>query len=321
MSRRRAIIVGHQGQDGRHLSQRLRQRGDLILGIGRRSLDVDAGLPAIDACRLDHPESVRDTILAVQPDEIYYLAAHHTSSQGTSGMEVHDDYLSSISVNFLGLLHFLEAIRQHHPVCRLFFASSSLIFGNSPVETPQCETTPVMPEEPYSLCKKLAGEACRDYRNRYSIFASVGILFNHESIYRPPGFLSMRIIQGAVSARSGAAEKLVIGNLDATVDWGYAPDFVNAFQLILGLDQPDDFVIATGVPHTVRDFLAAAFGHLGLDWNDHVIQDPSVLARRRTGRVGNPARLERLTGWRPTLTFEQMVAVLVDQVTLETGGD
>jgi GDPmannose 4,6-dehydratase len=319
LSKRRVIIVGHQGQDGRLLSQRLRQRGDLILGIGKRSIDVDAGMTTIDECRVDQPETVHHTIRAVQPDEVYYLAAYHASSQGASGLDLHDDYLASITVNFLGLLHFLEAIRLQHPATRLFFASSSLIFGNSPIETPQCETTPAMPEEPYGLCKKLAGEVCRDYRERHGIFASVGILFNHESVYRPPTFLSMRIIRGAIAALRGSEEKLVVGNLDATVDWGYAPDFVDAFPQILGLNQPDDFVIATGVSHTVRDFLAAAFGHVGLDWNDHVVQQPSVLVRHRTGRVGNSAKLQRLTGWRPTLTFKKMVAMLVDQVTLETG--
>jgi GDPmannose 4,6-dehydratase len=314
LSSHRAIIVGHQGQDGRLLNLLLRRRGYDIVGVGRAGLDKWGDVPDLAPCFLDQPQSILDTVRSFQPHEIYYVAAHHASSQTQATVvDLHRDYQTGVTVNVCGLLHFLEAMRLHAPASRLFYASSSLIFGNDPRQTPQNETTPVAPEEPYGFLKCLAGEACKDYRRRHGEYASVGILFNHESHLRAPQFLSTKLVRAAVAASLGATEPLVVGNLDATVDWGYAPDYVDAFTRILALEQPDDFVVATGAAHSVRDFAAAAFGALELDWTKHVVQDVSVLARSRSGRVGDPSKLQRMTGWRPSLTFKDMVAALVKQ--------
>lgn len=308
------MIVGHQGQDGRLLSQLLRQRGENVIGVGRAGIAACDDYPGVGQCFLDQPQTVFETVRTLQPESIYYLAAHHASSQTRLTLDHHSDHQTSLSVNVSGLLHFLEAIRRHSPTTRLFFASSSLIFGNHPQQTPQDESTQISPEETYGFCKALAGGLCRDYRRQHGVFASVGILFNHESCLRSPQFLSMKIIRAAVSASRGTTEKLVVGNLDVVVDWGYAPDYVDAFTRILTLDEPDDFVVATGIGQTVRDFAAAAFGRLGLDWQEYVIQDPSVLALARSGRIGNSSKLRRITNWRPSINFEEMISTLVDQV-------
>ena len=320
MSNRVAIIVGYQGQDGSLLSNLLRQRDYTVLGIGRESMESWGAIPTQEPCCLDDAQSIFDLVISLQPLEIYYLAAHHASSQARKADDIHSDYQLNMAVNTVGLLHFLEAIRLYSPKTRLFFASSSLIFGSQPLQAQQDELTQVAPGEPYGLCKALAGQICKDYRRQHSIFASVGILYNHESSLRSPQYLSMKIVEAALAASRGASQPLMVGSLDAVVDWGYAPDYVDAFTRILALDAPDDFVVATGAAHTVRDFAAVAFGCLGLDWQQYVVQDPSILTRSRSGRVGDSSKLRRLTGWQPSLPFEEMVVLLVDQVSARLQG-
>jgi GDPmannose 4,6-dehydratase len=251
-------------------------------------------------------------IADLRPAEVYYLATGHSSSQAAGG-DLLEEYLASVQVNVLGVLHFLEAIRRHSPTTRLFFASSSLVFGNAPAQVPQDETTPTNPQEAYALAKLLASAVCRDYRRRHSVFASVGILFNHESSLRPLRYLSAKVVRAAVAASRGQPAELVVGDLDSVTDWGYAPDFVDAFTRILALPEPDDFVVATGIGHTVRDFLAAAFSAVGLDWTNYARVEPGLLARPRSGRIGNAAKLHQRTGWQPSLDFAAMVRTLVEQ--------
>jgi GDPmannose 4,6-dehydratase len=305
-------VVGHQGQDGRLLVQRLTERGDEIVGIARHECLAPANLLP-SACRLDDRDSIFELVRRWQPHEIYYLAAHHGSSEQGPPLDLADDLLASVRVNVAGVVHFLEALRRHAPSTRLFYASTSLIFGSRPVQTPQDESTPTTPEEPYAISKCMGGIAVREYRSRHGVHASIGILYNHESHLRRPSFLSAKIVHAAVAAGRGATEPLLLGDLDARVDWGYAPDFVDAFLRILALDEPSDFIVATGQAHTVREFAATAYGHLGLDWRHFVREEPGILARHRGSRVGNPGRLQRMTGWRPTLDFEAMVRTLVDQ--------
>ena len=310
MSSRRAVVVGHRGQDGHLLTELLRRRGYDVLGVGRDRTDVWGGVPAPDACRVDRPEAVFRAVDLWRPHEVYYLAAHHGPAEAGEA-DAYTGYLAELEVNVAGVLHFLEGVRRHSPSTRLFYASSSLVFGNWPDRSPQDETTPVAPEGAYALCKRLAAEACREYRERHGVFASVGILFNHESPLRPPRYLSAKIVRAAAAAR-GSTGPLMLGDTRAVVDWGYAPDFVEAFTRILALDRPDDFVVATGEGHTVGDFAQAAFGRVGLDWRCYVVEDPGLLVRRGSGRVGDPAKLRRLTGWAPSETFAGMVAALVD---------
>lgn len=312
MSERRAIVVGHRGQDGRLLVDLLSRRGVDVLGVGRTNVEAFGSLPA-PPCRLDDPQSIAETIRIVQPHEIYYVAASHTSSQADEPLDVADEYAQHVAVNVNGPLAFLEAIRRQCPASRFFFASTSLIFGNSPRETPQNEETPACPEEAYAITKLLAGEACKDYR-RHGVFASVGVLYNHESSYRPPHYLSMKVLRAALAAKAGATEPLVVGDLDATVDWGYAPDFVDAFTRIAALDEPGDFLVATGEAHSVREFIDCAFAAVGLDWRSHIRVDRSLLVRSRSGRVGDASKLTHRTNWRPTLGFAGMVAELLREV-------
>lgn len=315
MSDRRAIIVGHRGQDGRLLTALLRSRGYSVAGFGRIGHDLFGSLPSVAPCSVDRPETIADVVRRIQPHEVYYLAAHHASSQTRLASDPFSEHQAGLATNVSGLLHYLEAARSHAPESRIFYASSSLIFTPLTELTRLDEAAKVGPEEPYGLCKALASEVCRDYRRR-GLFVSVGILFNHESHLRPPDFLSMKLIRGALSARRGAPAKLAIGDLNAVVDWGYAPDFVDAFTRILAEDTPDDFVIATGQGHKVSDFAAAAYGHLGLDWENHVLEEPSLLTRRRSSRIGDSSRLRLRTGWEPSMSFGEMVRLLVDRVGL-----
>ncbi len=284
-----------------------------MLGVARSVTEAIGDVPQAGTVVLDQPDTIARAVRAVRPDEIYYLAAHHSPSQATPVANLHGDLRAGHTTNVAGLLGFLEAVRLHAPRSRVFFASSSLVFGGSPVQQPQDESTPVAPDEPYGWQKALSAHACAEYRRRHRVHAAVGILYNHESELRAPQFLSAKIVHAAVRAGRGERGQLVLGDLDGAVDWGYAPDFVEAFTRILALEEPDDFVIATGTPHTVREFAALAFGHLGLDWQHHVTTDPALLARRPGARVGNSAKVRRATGWRPSVTFEQMVHLLVDQ--------
>lgn len=312
MSDRRAIIVGHQGQDGRLLTDLLRKRGCALLGFGRSRQDAWGTIPPVAACRLDRPETIAAAVREIQPHEVYYLAAHHASSQTLQASDICADYQAGLTVNVTGLLQLLESLQRYSPQTRVFYASSGLIFRTPTQPARLDETAPVGPDEPYGFCKALATEICRDYRKR-GLFVSVGILFNHESNLRPHQFLSMKLIRAAWAARCGARGPLVVGDLDAVVDWGYAPDFVEAFTRILAADAPDDFVVATGEGRRVREFAAAAYGRVGLDWTAHVMEDPAILVRRRSGRIGDPSKLRRVTGWQPSVTFVEMVSLLVDQ--------
>lgn len=295
----RAIIVGSEGQDGRLLGDALRRDGGTVLGIGR------GGRPDI----LRRGEVLR-AVRRFKPREIYYLAAWHHSSQDRPPEPV-ELFERSWRVHFQGLLHFLDAMRLAARKARLFYASSSLVFGE-PASRRQSERTPVAPACAYGVTKEAGMAVCRHYRREHGLFAVSGILYNHESPLRDERFLSRKIVRAAVEIRRGRRRPLVLGDLDAAVDWGWAPDYVEAMRRMLRLKRPEDLVIATGRARTVRDFARRAFARLGLDWRDHVRVDPRLLSRRRPPMEGDAARLRRLTGWRPTVTFEGMVDRLVD---------
>ena len=216
-----------------------------------------------------------------------------------------------MDVHVTGLLHFLQAIKERSSQCRLFYAASSLIFGDAPGEA-QDEQTPLNPTCVYGITKATGVQCCRLFRATHGVFSSVGILYNHESALRRETFVSQKIVQGAWRIQRGQETKLVLGDLSAEVDWGYAPDFTEAMTKILALDAPDDFVIATGELHSIREFVTIAFGCLGLDWRKHVEEDPALLGRKRSTRRGNPAKLQALCGWRPSVSFEEMIHLLIE---------
>jgi GDPmannose 4,6-dehydratase len=288
----------------------LRSRGYAVLGISRTAT-VSFGFDWEGHVDIGEPQSVFRMLSALQPREVYHLAAFHHSSEQHAA----DDpelLVRSYRTNVFTLHNLLEGIRACSPKSRLFYAASSMVFGEPAAEV-QDEATPFDPTTLYGITKASGVFACRLFRKQYGVFASTGILYNHESQYRGPQFVSQKIVRAAVAIAAGVGSlKLVLGDLSSEVDWGYAPDFVEAFHAVLDLPAADDFIVATGVKHSVRDFVEVAFKALGLAPEAHVIENKGVMARRSVVRVGDAAKLRRLTGWRPTCTFDEMVRRLVD---------
>lgn len=305
---KRVIIVGSGGQDGRILFDRLSREGCSIVGVERHSLrsTVPIEFKAVDILRLSEVGALIESFL---PDAIYYLAAFHHSSEERLPTD-QEAFEKGLAINVVGLLNFLESIQLKSKSSQLFYAVSSHVFGETMTKL-QDETTPLKPGCPYGITKAAGLNCCRYYRLKHSLYVSAGILYNHESIYRKSGFVSKRIIQGAVEIKRGSRSKLVLGNLSSLVDWGYAPDYVEAMVRILQLDVADDFVIATGEVHSVREFVALAFDELGLQWEKYVEEDPGIALKPNRILVGDTTKLRSLTGWKPSKTFEQMVRHLV----------
>lgn len=314
-----AIVLGAGGQDGRILVEQLRAAGTAVLGIARGSVAAHGfeAHRAPDLTRpidITRPDDVAEFVRRLRPDAIYHLAAVHQSSEETpaDGLDAHR---RQYEVNFFSLLNVLEAIRLGSPATRLFFAASSHVFGTPDIGI-QDEATPLRPDTIYGMTKTDGLLACRQYRIRHGLFAAAGILYTHESPHRDPKFLAMKIARAAARIKAGQERELVIGRVDAVIDWGWAADYADAMRRILAADRADTFVVATGERRTVRDYLAAAFGSVGLDWQAHVREDAAILTRPSPVRVGNPARLRAATGWAPTVGLEEIARRLVaSQVT------
>jgi GDPmannose 4,6-dehydratase len=310
---KRALIVGSGGQDGTLLfAHRSKECGVVGLDLGRLVAQgvSSSTLPAsVDI----HDRGALEALLAQFPaDELYYLAARHHSSEERpeDASELHE----SARVNFLALVNVLEAVRVRAPACHVFYAGSSHMFG-APRSKMQSEASPFEPKSPYAITKVAGAHACALYRERHGIHASVGILYNHESPLRGERFVSQRIVRGAKKAAREPSFKLRIGSLSAVVDWGYAPDYVDAMSRIVAQPSPDDYVVATGEAHTVREFVEVAFRTIGLDWRHHVEEDFAIVPSPSGTLVGDASKLRARTGWRPSVTFEQMVAILVAEAT------
>jgi len=296
----KALVIGHSGQDGTYLSQLLREKGYSVTGIGRN-----------DPFDVTNPADMSQLLAEAQPDEIYYLAAFHHSSEDPP-LNEHDLIATSLAVNTAGVNNVLGAIVSENLKSRLFYAGSSRMFGN-PGACPQNEETPLKPACAYGLSKVAGMSACSLYRFTRNVFAVTGILYNHESPLRPAKFISRKIVRAAVNISLGSQQKLTVGNLDAKVDWGYAPDYVRAMWQMLQLAQPQDFVIGSGMLHTVRDFIEAAFSAVGLDWQSHVVEDPESLQRKAPAGtlVADSSKLRSFTGWHPQVSFRQMVEIMM----------
>lgn len=311
MTSRRALITGISGQDGRYLTEFLQQKGYEVHGLlpcrapgigeaGERLYYADmsdgSNLPAI----LDE----------VQPVEVYHLAAQ---SQVRLSFDIP---IYTAEVTGVGTLRMLEAIRQFQQrtgqTVRFYQASSSEMFGKV-TETPQTERTPFHPRSPYACAKVFAFWQTVNYRESYGMYAVNGILFNHESPRRGESFVTRKISKAVARIKLGLQEQLSLGNLDARRDWGCAGDYVEAMWLMLQQDEPEDFVIATGETHSVRDFLDAAFGYAGLDWSRHVVTDPTLLRPAEVDLLrGDATRARTKLGWHPKVSFEQLVRLMVD---------
>ena len=306
----RAIIVGATGQDGTLLYQLLEEKKYQLFGIGRNRIitNIDTWMDT-NSVNIGDYQQVAAIVQNIQPDEIYHLAAIHQSSQDPVPDPV-SLFHQSYNVNVLSLFNFLEAIRILSPKTRLFYAASSHLFGK-PMTVPQDETTLINPLSIYGITKASGLYLCRAYRSMHKVFASVGILYNHESWLRREEFISRKIVQGVVRCKADPSQRLILGDLGGEVDWGFAPDYVDAIQRILSLEDPDDFVIATGEKHTVEEFARIGFEAVGLDWREFVEEQREIITRPSVPLIGNPGKLIRKTGWRRSLDFSGLVQTLV----------
>ena len=310
----RALITGIAGQDGSLLAELLLGKGYEVAGVVRPGATgpfpnlaaVQGRVELLEIDLLDEKQ-LGVALAAFAPDEIYNLAAPSFVPRSW------DEPVATAEFAAVGATALLEAVRRHRPEARAYQASSSEIFGE-PRETPQTEQTPLSPLTPYGVAKAYAHFIVRSYRVRYGLHASSGILYNHESPRRPLDFLPRKVAAGAAAIKLGLQDELVLGDLDARRDWSYAGDSVQAMWLMLQQDEPDDYVIASGVLHSVRDLVAAAFGHVGLDWERHVRVDPAFLRGKAElhNLVGDASKARRQLGWRPEVGFEQLVQLLVD---------
>jgi len=313
VSARRALITGITGQDGSYLADFLLEQGYEVHGMVRRSSTEK--FDRIEHIRhrvklhqgdlLDH-RSLVDALRASQPDEIYNLAA--MSYVAASWVQ------PTLTAEFTGtgVTRLLEAMREVCPEARFYQASSSEMFGKV-LEVPQTERTPFYPRSPYGVAKAYGHFITVNYRESYGLHATSGILFNHESPRRGLEFVTRKITWHAAAIKLGLTDKLSLGNLDAERDWGFALDYVRAMWLMLQQDVAEDFVIATGTAHSVRDCLQVAFDHAGLSIDSHLELDPSLVRPAEVEHlIGDASKAKRILGWEPDVTFEELIRMMVD---------
>ncbi len=310
---KRALITGITGQDGSHLAELLLGKGYEVIGMVRRSSTVNFERIAHVQDEITFvPGDLLDEISMVnilrdhRPDEVYNLAAQ-SFVQTSWGQPVLTGETTA-----LGVTRILDAIRIVDPAIRFYQASSSEMFGKVR-EVPQQETTPFYPRSPYGVAKVYGHWITVNYRESYGLHASSGILFNHEGPRRGLEFVTRKISNGVARIKLGLADELRLGNLDAKRDWGYAGDYVEAMWLMLQQDAPDDYVVSTGETHSVQEFCELAFGHVGLDWTDHVVQDERFVRPAEVDLlVGDSTKARKVLGWQPTVSFPELVTMMVD---------
>jgi GDPmannose 4,6-dehydratase len=315
---RKALITGITGQDGSYLAELLLAKGYEVHGLVRRVAleDPEHHLRRINGARgriqlhagsLESFPSLFQVVRKVQPDECYHLAAQSFVSYSF------DDEFSTLNTNINGTHYVLAALSAAAPACRFYFAGSSEMFGKV-AETPQCETTRFHPRSAYGISKVAGFDLTRNYREAYKLHASSGILFNHESPRRGYEFVTRKITSRLAAILAGKASELRLGNLDARRDWGYAPDYVEAMWLMLQQDSPDDYVVATGETHSVRDFCEMAFSTAGLDYRDYVKPDETLYRPAEVDILaGDAAKARRVLGWQPKTRFAELVRMMVDE--------
>jgi len=317
---RKALVTGITGQDGSYLSEFLLAKGYEVHGIIRRASTFNTERidhlyqdPHLRGTRLFlHYGDLGDSVSVVKllndlkPDEIYHLGAQ---SHVRVSFDI-PEYTADITA--VGTIRILEAIREARARTRFYQASSSEMFGLV-AENPQRETTPFHPRSPYGVSKVFAFWSTVNYRESYGLFAANGILFNHESPRRGETFVSRKITRAVAYIRAGLQKKLYLGNLDARRDWGFAPEYVEAMWLMLQQDEPDDYVIATGETHSVREFCEEAFGLVGLDWRQYVEIDKRYLRPAEVDiLLGDPSKAKARLGWEPKVKFKDLVKIMVE---------
>lgn len=303
-----AIIVGVFGQDGSYLYDYLTAQGYAVVGLGRDRIRSDVPISFLNIDILDE-HNVNRLIEETNPSEIYYLPAYHHSAQD----KIDNDsqlFRQSWAVHVDGLLNFCNAIHAQKLRTKLFYAASAHVFG-LPSQEIQDETTPLNPICVYGITKTAGIQLCRYFRQK-DVFASTGILYNHESPLRSNKFISMKIVETALAIKRGEKSKLVVGDLSARIDWGFAPDYVEAMHKVLSSEKSDDFIIATGKTHSVEDFVSEVFRQLELDWKKYIEVDASLIQKSPKRRLcGNIAKIMSQTQWKPKTDFKTMIALLI----------
>jgi GDPmannose 4,6-dehydratase len=315
----KAFITGITGQDGSYLAEFLLGKGYEVHGLVRRSSSISTSrishlignAKVLDISLFLHHGDLGDSsrlvqvMETIQPEEVYNLAAQSHVGVSFEGPENTGD------ITALGTLRMLEAIRRAGVHSKFYQASSSEMFGASP--PPQNEETPFYPRSPYGAAKVYSFWVTKNYRESYGMFASNGILFNHESPRRGETFVTRKISMAVAKILAGRQKKLQLGNLDAVRDWGYAPEYVEAMWLMMQEDQPDDFVVATGTKYSIRDFLGFAFGHVDLDWEKYVEVDPRFIRPAEVDAlVGDNSKMTGATGWQPAVLTPELAGIMVD---------
>ena len=314
MSQKSALIMGITGQDGSYLAEFLLEKGYRVCGLIRRSSTVNferishiqKDIELISGDLLDQ-KSLTSALEVSGAHEIYNLGAQSFVPVSW------DQPMLTGEITGLGTTRLLEAVRSVNPNARFYQASTSELFGKAQ-ETPQRESTPFYPRSPYGVSKLYAHWITINYRESYDMYACAGILFNHESPRRGLEFVTRKITHGVALIKLGREKKLHLGNLDARRDWGYAGDFVRAMWLMLQQEEAEDYVIATGVDRTIGDFCRAAFEHVGLDWQEHVVVDPKFFRPAEVNiLLGDGTKAKEKLGWEPEISFEEMVQMMVDR--------
>ena len=314
MSPKSALITGITGQDGSYLAEFLLEKGYRVYGLIRRSSTVNferishiqRDIELLSGDLLDQ-KSLTSALEVSGAHEIYNLGAQSFVPVSW------DQPMLTGEITGLGTTRLLEAVRSVNPKARFYQASTSELFGKAQ-ETPQRESTPFYPRSPYGISKLYAHWITINYRESYNMYACAGILFNHESPRRGLEFVTRKITHGVALIKLGREKKLHLGNLDARRDWGYAGDFVRAMWLMLQQEEAEDYVIATGVDRTIGDFCQAAFEHVGLDWQEHVVVDPKFFRPAEVNiLLGDGTKAKEKLGWEPETSFEEMVQMMVDR--------
>jgi GDPmannose 4,6-dehydratase len=317
---KKVLITGITGQDGSYLTEWLLSQDYEVHGIVRRVAFEDPEYRlwrlrhllnhdrlVLHAASLESYASLLQVIDRVRPDECYHLAAQSFVSYSF------EDEFSTISTNVNGTHFVLSALKERAPHCRFYFAASSEMFGNAP-EVPQRELTPFYPRSSYGISKVAGFHLTRNYREAYGLYALSGILFNHESPRRGLEFVTRKVANMAARIKQGYAKELRLGNLDAKRDWGYAGDYVKAMWLMLQQETPEDYVIATGVTHAVRELVEVAFGRVDLDWQDYVVINEQLYRPAEIHELrGDYSKAQRQLGWTPTIGFRDLVHMMVDE--------
>jgi GDPmannose 4,6-dehydratase len=309
----KALITGVTGQDGSYLAELLLAKGYEVVGVVRRTSHhsyerIEHLLERIQVVAADllDQHSLTVVLQETRPDEVYNLAAQSYVPTSWTQPVLTGEFTA------LGVTRILEAIRLVHPSAKFYQASSSEMFGRV-TETPQRETTPFYPRSPYGVAKVYGHWITVNYRESYNLYAVSGILFNHESPRRGIEFVTRKVTDGVARIKLGLAQQIPLGNLDARRDWGFAGDYVEAMWRMLQQPSPQDYVVGTGQTYSVRDLVEAAFGHVGLDWREHVTRDPRYMRPAEVDLLqADPRKAERELGWTPKVGFRELVSMMVD---------